>query len=44
MDKLHALADALLEKETLDSKAIDAVLGMKHEAGKSPTKHEAAQA
>jgi cell division protease FtsH len=44
MDKLHALANALLEKETLDSKAIDAVLGMKHEAGKSPTKHEAAQA
>jgi cell division protease FtsH len=44
MDKLHALANALLEKETLDSKAIDAVLGMKHEAGKSPTKHEAVQA
>lgn len=28
LEKLHALAEALLEKETLDSKAIDAVLGI----------------
>jgi cell division protease FtsH len=42
MDKLHALANALLEKETLDSKAIDAVLGMTQEAGKDAIKHEAA--
>ena len=42
MDKLHALAKALLEKETLDSKAIDAVLGMTQEAVKEDTKHEAA--
>jgi cell division protease FtsH len=43
MDKLHALANALLEKETLDSKAIDAVLGMAQEAGKDAIKHEAAR-
>jgi cell division protease FtsH len=41
MDKLHALAGALLEKETLDCKAIDAVLGMKQEASKDAAEHEA---
>ena len=43
MDKLHALANALLEKETLDTKAIDAVLGMTQQAASTDaTKHEAA--
>jgi cell division protease FtsH len=42
MDKLHALANALLEKETLDSKSIDAVLGMTQEAGTGASRHEAA--
>jgi cell division protease FtsH len=41
MEQLHALANALLEKETLDSKAIDAILGMTQEANKDATKHEA---
>jgi cell division protease FtsH len=41
MDQLHALANALLERETLDSKAIDAILGMTQEVNKDATKHEA---
>jgi len=41
MEQLHALANALLEKETLDGKAIDAVLGMPQETSKDATKHEA---
>jgi cell division protease FtsH len=41
MEQLHALANALLEKETLDSKAIDAILGMTQEANKDAAKHEA---
>ncbi|MBN2031685.1 MAG: ATP-dependent zinc metalloprotease FtsH [Deltaproteobacteria bacterium] len=44
IDKLHALAGALLEKETLDSKAIDAVLGMtQEETKKDETKQGVAQ-
>ena len=35
MDSLHRLASALLEKETLDSKAIDQVLGIGREGNKN---------
>jgi cell division protease FtsH len=38
MDNLHRLANALLEKETLDSKAVDQVLGI----GQGANKNEAA--
>jgi len=38
MDSLHRLANALLEKETLDSKAVDQVLGI----GQGANKNEAA--
>jgi cell division protease FtsH len=35
MDGLHRLANALLERETLDSKAVDQVLGIGQEANKN---------
>ena len=35
MDSLHRLASALLEKETLDSKAVDQVLGLGQKASKN---------
>ena len=42
MDQLHALAKALLEKETLGSKEIDAVLGMVSDATGHEPEREAA--